>query len=164
MTALKWNSVCTKCDLTWTKQKCKNLFNFWMGAYVVSVPTEEHFLCQWDTCIMGKDMPFFKRNIPNIQVSDISKKGLCEIPSKRILILSQNEYPLPKNIPGNVHAQAHIFPFSIYIDSPVAIAVLPCNTDVMPSSIVGERCLVRLVPSMDDECQKDASLQVHLAS
>lgn len=127
------------------------------------VPTEKRFLGYGWTCIDSEDMPFFQRNIPNIQVSDISKKWLCEIPSKWILVLTQNEYAISIYISGSICAWAHVLPVPIHIDFPVATTSAPCDTDMMPSSIIGEKCLVWQMLPMDDEGQEDASLHVHLA-
>lgn len=48
-------------------------------------------------------MPQFQGRIPNVQVSDIPRKGLCEIPSKGVLVLAQDEYPVGVDIPRIVY-------------------------------------------------------------
>lgn len=135
-----------------------------VATNVVKVPAEEHFLRQGLAGVQGTDVSFIQRCVPNIEVGDIPKKRLGEIPSERILILTQNEYPLPKNIPGRVRPGARILPVPVHVDGPAAAAVVPRDADVMPRSIVSERGLVGEVLAMDDQSQEDASVAVQLAS
>lgn len=134
-----------------------------MATNVLEVPAEERFLCQSHAGVQGQDVPYVQRNIPNVEVGDIPKKRLGEIPSKGILILAQNEYPLPKNVPGRVRTRAGVPPVPVHVDGPAAAAAAPRDADVMPPSVVTEGGLVGEVLPMDDESQEDASLDVQLA-
>lgn len=109
-------------------------------------------------------MLFIQRNIPNMKVGEISKERLGEIPSKGILILAQNEYPTPRNVPGSVWTRVSVPPVPVHVDGPVPAAGAPRDTDVMPSSIVTEGRLVGKMLPVDDERQEHASLVVQLAS
>lgn len=151
-------------NLTWTKKHGLQLFDDWMAAYTVSAPAEENLLGQRRTGVEGTELPRLQRDIPNIQVGDISNKGLREIPSKGILVLTQDEYPVPVDIPWSVQPRPHVFPLPIHIDSPVAIAPAPGNTQVMPCSVIGKGGLIWLVFPVDDECQENTPLHVHLAT
>lgn len=153
-----------KCDLTWTKQKGLQLLDAWVVTNVGKVPAEEYLLRQRLAGVQGTNVSLIQRRAPNIEIGDIPKKRLGEIPPKWILILTQNEYPVPKDIPGRVCTGASVLPVPVHIDGPVAAAATPRDTDVMPRSIVSERGLVGEVLSMDDKSQEDMSVAVQLAS
>lgn len=70
------------CYLTWAKKQGLDFSDHRVTAYEIEVPAEKYFLCHRYTCIEGKDVPFCQGHIPNIQVGDISKEGLCEVSSK----------------------------------------------------------------------------------
>lgn len=76
------------CYLTWAKEQGLDFSDHRVTTYEIKVPAEKYFLRYRYTCIEGKDVPFFQGHIPNIQVRDISKEGLCEVSSEWILILT----------------------------------------------------------------------------
>lgn len=152
-----------KSDLTCTRQEGVHLSDAGVATDLLQVPAEEHFLCQSHAGVQGQDVAFIQRNIPNVEVGDIPKEGLGEIPSEGILILAQNEYPVPKNVPGGVWARARVPPAPVHVDGPAAAAAAPRDADVMPPPVVAEGGLVGEVLPVDDEGQEDTSLDVQLA-
>lgn len=99
-----------------------------------------------------------------MQIRDVSKERLSEVPSERILILTKNQNPIPKDLPRGFRARGRVSSLAVHIDIPVAVAAVPRDTNVMPSSVVWEGSFVRKVLPMDDERQQDSSLDVQLAS
>lgn len=150
-------------ELTWTNQTGLNLLHCRVAANVVEAPFEKPFLGQSWTRVQGPNVSWFQGHVPHIQVSDISKKRFCEIPTKRVLILTEDQNPIPMDISVCVRPWALVFNLSIHIDGPVVATPTPCDTDLMPRSIIWEGGLIRQVLSMDDERQEDAALNVQLA-
>lgn len=135
-----------------------------MAVYEAEVPAEKFFLYCGRTQIQGTDMPCFQRNVPYIQVSDVPKKWFCEISPKGVLVLTQDKNTITVYIPVHVCTRARVFPVSVHIDSPVIAHPTPCDTDVMPCTIICKGGLVWKVFSVDYEGQVDTALRVHSAS
>lgn len=154
---------CVKCDLTWTKQKGLHLLDAWVAANVLKVPAEEALVHQRLAGVQGADVSSVQRRVPHIQVGDVPIKRLGEIPPERVLILPQNEYPVPGKVAGRVCAGARVPPVPVHVDGPAAAATVPGDADVMPRPIVREGGLVGQVLPVDDQSQEDASLDVQLA-
>lgn len=144
MQCLEWN-----CYLTRTKQKGLHIFDHGVTAYELKVPGEKLFQSNWWAGIQGMNMSCFQRHVPHVQVSDVPEKGLCEIPTKRVLILTQDQNPITIYIPVNVCVWAHVAPVPINIDGPVVAASVPRHTDVVPCAIIYERRFVWQVLPMD---------------
>lgn len=153
-----------KCVLTWTEQEGLHLLDAWVAAHVLKVPAEEALVLQRTAGVQGQDVSSVQRRVPHIQVGDVPKKRLSEIPPKRVLILPQNEYPVPGKVPGHVCTGAHVLPVPVHIDGPAAAAAAPGDADVMPHPVVGEADFIGKVLPVDDQSQEDASLDVQLAS
>jgi len=132
-------------------------------AEVGGAPAEEQLPGRGQAGVEGADVPRLQRRPPHVEVGDIPKKRLREVPSERVLVLTQDEDPVPVDAPGGVGAGARVPSVPVHVDGPEAAAPPPRDAHVVPRPVVGEGRLVGEVLPVDDERQQDAALQVHLA-
>lgn len=134
-----------------------------MAAEAVQVPAEDGVLGLGGAGTEAADLPRFQRRVPKIEIGDISNKGLRKIPSERVLVLTQDEYPISVDILGGVCVRARVLPVPVHVDGPAAVAAVPRDADVVPRSVVGKRRLIGQMLPVDDERQQDPPLHVHLS-
>lgn len=134
-----------------------------VAADVLQVPAEEDVLFQRLAGVQRANVPLIQRRRPDRQVGDVARERLGEVPPKRVLVLAQDEDPVPKEVPGRVCARAGVLHVAVHVDGPGAVAAAPRDADVVPGAVVSEGGLVGEVLPVDDESQEDACVHVPLA-